>query len=89
MAGGLEARRHELIPRGRQIVRRLTDISMQSTETSSGENQSLALRLLSGKRPRDLGWLKSAGLLFGDWGTSRLYVLGSGGYFSRGELASG
>src|SRR6202042_174694 len=47
-----------------------------------GENQSLALRLLSGKRPRDLGWLKSAGLLFGDWGTSRLYVLGLALFFA-------
>jgi amino acid transporter len=82
VAGGAEARRHGLIPPGWQIVRRLTDISMHSTETSSGENQSLALRLLSGKRPRDLGWLKSAGLLFGDWGTSRLYVLGLALFFA-------
>ena len=35
-----------------------------------------ALNLLSAQRPRNLGWLGSAGLLFGDWGTSRLYVLG-------------
>ncbi|HEX8325265.1 MAG TPA: universal stress protein [Tepidisphaeraceae bacterium] len=35
-----------------------------------------ALNLLSAERPRNLGWLGSAGLLFGDWGTSRLYVLG-------------
>jgi len=35
-----------------------------------------ALSLLSSERPRNLGWLGSAGLLFGDWGTSRLYVLG-------------
>ena len=55
---------------------------MHSTETSSGEDQSMALRLLSGKRPRDLGWLKSAGLLFGDWGTSRLYVLGLALFFA-------
>ena len=35
-----------------------------------------ALSLLSSERPRNLNWFGSAGLLFGDWGTSRLYVLG-------------
>lgn len=55
---------------------------METAETSSGENQSLALRLLSGKRPRDLDWLRAAGLLFGDWGTSRLYVLGLALFFA-------
>src|SRR5438046_1252247 len=35
-----------------------------------------ALALLASERPRNVGWLKAAGLLFGDWGTSRLYVLG-------------
>src|SRR6195952_6135886 len=35
-----------------------------------------ALALLSTHRPRNVGWLQAAGLLFGDWGTSRLYVLG-------------
>ena len=35
-----------------------------------------ALAMLSSERPRNLGWFGSAGLLFGDWGTSRLYVLG-------------
>src|SRR5881398_1849111 len=35
-----------------------------------------ALALLSSERPRNLGWFGAAGLLFGDWGTSRLYVLG-------------
>src|SRR3954453_8903660 len=41
-------------------------------------NKSLppALSLLSSQRPRNLGWFGAAGLLFGDWGTSRLYVLG-------------
>lgn len=28
------------------------------------------------ERPRELKWYHAAGLLFGDWGTSRLYVLG-------------
>jgi amino acid transporter/nucleotide-binding universal stress UspA family protein len=32
--------------------------------------------MLSSERPRNLGWFGAAGLLFGDWGTSRLYVLG-------------
>lgn len=33
--------------------------------------------LASGQeRPRELRWYHAAGLLFGDWGTSRLYVLG-------------
>ncbi len=27
------------------------------------------------ERPRELRWYHAAGLLFGDWGTSRLYVL--------------
>ncbi len=36
----------------------------------------LALSLLASERPRNVGWLQAAGLLFGDWGTSRLYVLG-------------
>lgn len=35
-----------------------------------------ALSLLSSERPRNLGWVGAGALLFGDWGTSRLYVLG-------------
>src|ERR1043165_7144842 len=35
-----------------------------------------ALAMLSSERPRDVGWFGAGGLLFGDWGTSRLYVLG-------------
>jgi amino acid transporter/nucleotide-binding universal stress UspA family protein len=35
-----------------------------------------ALALLVSERPRNVTWLGAAGLLFGDWGTSRLYVLG-------------
>jgi amino acid transporter/nucleotide-binding universal stress UspA family protein len=31
---------------------------------------------LASERPRNVGWVPAAGLLFGDWGTSRLYVLG-------------
>lgn len=32
--------------------------------------------LVSSKRPRNLAWHHAGPLLFGDWGTSRLYVLG-------------
>lgn len=31
----------------------------------------------SSERPRELHWYHAAGMLFGDWGTSRLYVLGA------------
>src|SRR5437763_9188032 len=34
------------------------------------------LAMLSSERPRNVGWFSAAGMLFGDWGTSRLYVLG-------------
>src|SRR3954471_21369029 len=47
-------------------------------DATSGETQSLpkALSLLSSERPRNVGWFSAGALLFGDWGTSRLYVLG-------------
>src|SRR4051794_28612669 len=35
-----------------------------------------ALALLHSERPRNVNWFQAAALLFGDWGTSRLYVLG-------------
>src|SRR3954451_2894370 len=35
-----------------------------------------ALSLLSSERPRNVGWFAAGSMLFGDWGTSRLYVLG-------------
>src|SRR3954447_15112539 len=47
---------------------------MQSVDTAR-ENPA-ALALLTSHRPRNVGWLQAGGLLFGDWGTSRLYVLG-------------
>src|SRR5439155_9475076 len=42
------------------------------------QTQSLppALSLLHSERPRNVNWFQAAALLFGDWGTSRLYVLG-------------
>src|SRR5512142_33308 len=46
-------------------------------ESEKGDRlPSGALSLLVSERPRNLNWLGAAGLLFGDWGTSRLYVLG-------------
>ena len=41
-----------------------------------------ALSLLASERPRNVGWKQAAGLLFGDWGTSRLYVLGIALFFA-------
>lgn len=38
--------------------------------------------MLTSERPRNVGWLQAAGLLFGDWGTSRLYVLGLALFFA-------
>jgi amino acid transporter len=46
------------------------------TPADNGREKPLALSLLSSARPRSIGWKQAAGLLFGDWGTSRLYVLG-------------
>src|SRR3954451_23997127 len=48
----------------------------------SGRGKPVALALLSSQRPRNVGWLQAAGLLFGDWGTSRLYVLGIALFFA-------
>ncbi len=42
----------------------------------NGGGKPAALALLSSERPRTLNWFQSSGFLFGDWGTSRLYVLG-------------
>lgn len=54
------------------LVRRVGSM----TQESSVKELPPALSLLSSERPRNLGWPGAAGLLFGDWGTSRLYVLG-------------
>ena len=47
-------------------------------DTATAPPQSLppALSLLSSERPRNVNWFQAGALLFGDWGTSRLYVLG-------------
>ena len=43
---------------------------------SPNAQPSAALSLLASERPRNVGWFSAGALLFGDWGTSRLYVLG-------------
>ncbi len=53
---------------------------MHTAET--GRHKPAALALLASERPRNVGWLQAAGLLFGDWGTSRLYVLGIALFFA-------
>lgn len=59
-------------------------------DTSSLESERVkpkALSLLASHRPRNVGWLQAAALLFGDWGTSRLYVLGIAFFFAgRGSF---
>jgi amino acid transporter len=48
----------------------------------NGRGKPAALALLSSHRPRNVGWRQAGGLLFGDWGTSRLYVLGIALFFA-------
>src|SRR3954463_15795292 len=43
---------------------------------NNGRPKPAALAMLASERPRNVSWKQAAGLLFGDWGTSRLYVLG-------------
>lgn len=50
--------------------------------TAAHSDKPLALSLLASERPRNIGWIQAAGLLFGDWGTSRLYVLGLALFFA-------
>src|SRR5580658_2123763 len=51
-------------------------------QNSDDRSKPHALTLLSSQRPRNVNWLQAAGLLFGDWGTSRLYVLGLALFFA-------
>jgi amino acid transporter len=55
-----------------------------ATAPAPGRPKPAALSLLASERPRNVGWKQAAGLLFGDWGTSRLYVLGLAFFFARG-----
>src|SRR5688500_16300383 len=61
-------------------------LTAEKMDTSATERRArpLALALLASERPRNVGWLQAAGLLFGDWGTSRLYVLGLAFAFAGG-----
>jgi len=51
-------------------------------ESAAQSDRPAALTLLASERPRNVGWLSAAGFLFGDWGTSRLYVLGLALFFA-------
>ena len=53
-----------------------------SNDVSAPAGGRRALWLLVSKRPRNVGWQQAGGLLFGDWGTSRLYVLGLAFFFA-------
>jgi amino acid transporter len=56
---------------------------MESVSTAAGTAEMpSALALLSSKRPRNVGPVQAGALLFGDWGTSRLYVLGLAFFFA-------
>lgn len=50
--------------------------------SENGRKLPAALALLASERPRNVTWRQAAGLLFGDWGTSRLYVLGLALFFA-------
>ena len=52
-----------------------SDFATTSMEHAA-ESLPPALSLLHSERPRNVNWFQAAALLFGDWGTSRLYVLG-------------
>jgi amino acid transporter/nucleotide-binding universal stress UspA family protein len=49
---------------------------------ANGKDKPQALSLLAAERPRNVSWKQAGGLLFGDWGTSRLYVLGLAFFFA-------
>src|SRR5687768_1533740 len=49
---------------------------MDTIENGADRQRPAALSLLASERPRNVNWFQAAALLFGDWGTSRLYVLG-------------
>ncbi len=66
---------------GRAHVRMGTHVNVCARSTTmdidtNGRDKPAALALLASERPRNVNWFQSAALLFGDWGTSRLYVLG-------------
>src|SRR5947208_17187000 len=50
--------------------------NQSGSQDGNGREMPAALSMLASERPRNINWFGAAGLLFGDWGTSRLYVLG-------------
>src|SRR5215211_2804195 len=48
----------------------------ENGDANGGREKPAALALLASERPRNVNWFQAGALLFGDWGTSRLYVLG-------------
>src|SRR5688572_31477443 len=60
----------------RGIPVRADTMAIEENGPAAAAEQPAALSLLASERPRNVGWLQSGALLFGDWGTSRLYVLG-------------
>jgi amino acid transporter len=64
-------------------------LSFKSSESSSAPH---GVTRLATSRPRVLGWLRSAAILDGDWGTSVAYVMGIGfalaGYSSFWHLSA-
>jgi len=67
---------YDIIASGNQPSEVKGEGSRLMSDSHQGNNRPQALALLASERPRNLGWFGAAGLLFGDWGTSRLYVLG-------------
>lgn len=55
---------------------------MDTSSTEADRVKPRALTLLASHRPRNVSWPQAAALLFGDWGTSRLYVLGLAFFFA-------
>src|SRR5688500_19009665 len=72
---GQDRERRSSVGRVNPTIRRSGHFFMDASVPSERE-QPAALSLLASHRPRNVGWKQSAALLYGDWGTSRLYVLG-------------
>jgi hypothetical protein len=51
--------------------------------SASAVLQETPTMLVHGQRPRELHWYHAGPMLFGDWGTSRLYVLGLCFFYTR------
>src|SRR5215207_6972364 len=75
-AGSGYVRAHVRIGARERVVARASQLVSMDIATNGGREAPAALSLLASERPRNVNWFQSAALLFGDWGTSRLYVLG-------------